>query len=88
MGYTAFPDMKHEIYDIIAEGDKVVVRMTTSATHKGYLGDIAPTNNKISYSVTDIFRVDNGKIYEEWASSDFLTMFQQLGFYPPLPEEK
>ena len=68
MAFTGFPDMKHEINDIIAEGDKVVVRFTTTGTHKGYLGNIPPSNNKFSYSTTDTFRVDNGKIQEEWHS--------------------
>jgi predicted ester cyclase len=82
MGYTGIPDMKHEIHDVIAEDDKVVVRFTTTGTHKGYLGNIPPSNNKISYSLTDTFRVSNGKIQEEWAQSDFLTLYQQMGVLP------
>jgi predicted ester cyclase len=82
MAFTGFPDMKHEINDIIAEGDKVVVRFTTTGTHKGYLGNIPPSNNKFSYSTTEIFRVSNGKIQEVWAASDFLTLYQQMGVLP------
>ena len=68
MGYTGYPDMKTEIQDIIAEGDKVVVRATTTGTHTGYLGDNPPTGNKINVTPIAIFRVDNGKIQEEWHS--------------------
>jgi len=82
MAYTAFPDMKHEIHDIIAEGEKVVVRFTTTGTHKGYLGNIPPSNNKFSYSTTETCRVSSGKIQEVWASSDFLTLYQQIGVLP------
>ena len=82
MAYTAFPDMKHEIHDIIAEGEKVVVRFTTTGTHKGYLGNIPPSNNKFSYSTTETCRVSSGKIQEAWASSDFLTLYQQIGVLP------
>ena len=82
MAFTGFPDMKHEINDIIAEGDKVVVLFTTTGTHKGYLGNVPPSNNKITYSSTDTFRVSNGKIQEEWPQSDILTSFQQMGILP------
>ncbi len=86
IGHTAFPDIKIEIQDIITEGDKVVVRTITTETHKGYFVNIPPTGKKISISGTIIFRVDNGKIQEEWGMSDSLTLFQQMGLLPPAEE--
>ena len=86
MGHTAFPDIKIKIQDIIAEGDKVVVRTTTTETHKGYFANIPPTGKKISISATVIFRVDNGKIQEEWTMSDTLVLYQQIGLLPPAEE--
>ena len=68
MGYTGYPDIKTEIQDIIAEGDRVVVRDTVTGTQTGYLGDNPPTGNKINFTAILIFRVDNGKIQEEWHS--------------------
>ena len=82
IGFTGLPDMKSEIHDIIAEGDKVVVRTTTTSTHKGLFANIPPTGKKISTSATTIFRVGNGKIQEEWGTSDSLTLFQQIGVLP------
>ena len=86
MAHTAFPDMKIEIQDIIAEGDKVVVRNITTETHKGYFVNIPPTGKKISTSATVILRVDNGKIQEEWSMSDTLVLYQQIGLLPPAEE--
>ena len=86
IGHTAFPDIQIEIQDIIAEGDKVVVRTITTETHKGYFVNIPPTGKKISTSATVILRVDNGKIQEEWSMSDTLVLYQQIGLLPPAEE--
>ena len=45
---AAFPDKRYELHDIIAEGDKVVVRFTFRATHKGEWQGVAPTNKQVA----------------------------------------
>src|SRR3712207_983779 len=45
---NAFPDLHHEIEDIVAEGDKVAVRLNVTGTHKGEFQGILPTGNKLS----------------------------------------
>lgn len=80
----AFPDLKFQIQDIVAEDDKVVTRMTARATNTGsYLG-LPPTGREINCTVLGIARVDNGKIVEHWGVTDELAMMSQLGV---LPEE-
>jgi predicted ester cyclase len=71
--------MHHTIEDIIAKGDRVIVRTTNRATHKAEIMGIPPTGKKIVYSVIDICRFENGKIVEEWAEFDSLGMLMQLG---------
>ena len=80
--YTAFPDLNTTIDDLIAEGDKVVCRVTTSGTHRGDLEGIPPTGKRMSVTNITIFRIANGKVFERWNVSDQLGILQQLGVIP------
>jgi len=64
---SVFPDMKMTIDDLIAEGDKVVIRSTFSGTHKGEFMGIAPTGKKITTTAINIYRIADGKLIEEWS---------------------
>jgi steroid delta-isomerase-like uncharacterized protein len=79
---SAFPDFKATIDDMIAEGDKVVVRSTWSGTHKGEFMGIPPTDKSVSFGVFDIVRISEGKFVEHWGLMDSLSMMQQLGVVP------
>jgi steroid delta-isomerase-like uncharacterized protein len=76
---SAFPDFKATIDDIVAEGDKVVVRQTWSGTHKGEFMGIPPTGKRVSFGVIDIIRIAGGKAVEHWGQMDSMGMMQQLG---------
>ena len=76
------PDTHYQIDDIIAEGDKVAVRMTVSGTHTGPIGDIPPTGKRFSVDYVNWFRLADGKVAELWAVRDDLTRLQQLGLIP------
>ncbi len=76
---TAFPDLQVTIEDIIAEGDKVVIRRTLRGTHKGEFQGIAPTDKLTALASIAIFRIDEGKIKEIWQVNDRLSLLQQLG---------
>jgi predicted ester cyclase len=85
---TAFPDLHVTIEDMIAEGDKVVVRSTMHGTQKGELRlgpgpAIPPTGKAITLQSIDIIRIQNGKGVEHWGIEDDLGMMQQLGLIPP-----
>ena len=81
---TAFPDATHTIEDQIAEGDKVVTRMTVRGTFLGeYLG-IPPNGKQITVVGIMIHRIAGGQLVEHWAMADNLSCFQQLGVIPPL----
>jgi steroid delta-isomerase-like uncharacterized protein len=73
----AQPSMRIE--DMIAEGDRVAVRLTAHATQKGEFMGIPGTGKKYTISETHIFRVRHGKIVEHWRDADTLGMMQQLG---------
>jgi predicted ester cyclase len=76
---VAFPDVKFTVEDQIAEGDKVVTRVSFTATHKGEFRGIAPTGRKVKVTGVIIFKITNGKIVETWAEMDALSWMQQLG---------
>jgi steroid delta-isomerase-like uncharacterized protein len=81
---AAFPDATHTIEDQIAEGDKVVTRMTVRGTFMGeYLG-IPPNGKQITAEGIMIHRIAGGQLVEHWAMGDNLRMFQQLGVIPSL----
>jgi predicted ester cyclase len=83
MNFAAFADVKCTIEDIVAEGDKVVVRWTWRMTHsKGEYMGIAPTGKQVTMTGMCILRIVGGKIVEEWGNSDDLGFMQQLGAIP------
>jgi len=79
---SAFPDFKATIDDLVAEGDKVVIRQTWSGTHKGEFMGIPPTGKSVSFGVIDIIRMAGGKGVEHWGQMDSMGLMQQLGAIP------
>jgi len=86
--FTAFPDLHFTIDDMVAEGDKVVMRITMTGTHKGEYMGAPPTNKKITIRAIAIERFAGGKIVEEWGQTDTLGLMQQLGLAPTPKKEK
>jgi predicted ester cyclase len=82
---AAFPDWRVEIHDLIAEGDKIVVRATGHGTHQGEFLGIAPTGRRVVVSWIAIYRVANGKLAEHWQNIDDLGLLRQLGASVALP---
>ena len=80
---SAFPDFHVNIDDEIAEGDKVVQRVTTTGTMKGEFMHMAPTGKKASWMEIHILRLNDNKIVEHWGLVDSHAMMQQLGLLPP-----
>ncbi|MGB6867660.1 MAG: ester cyclase [Candidatus Aminicenantaceae bacterium] len=79
MYWQAFPDLTLTVEDIIAEGDKVVVRFIGRGTHQGDLGGIPAKGLKTEASGMEIYHFKDGKIVEVWEISDALGLMQQLG---------
>ncbi len=76
---AAFPDKRIMIRDVIAEGDKVMVKFTAQGTHLGEFVGIPASGNAISYEEVVILRVKDKKIVEHWAVADALSLMQQVG---------
>ncbi len=82
MFFSAFPDLKITTDDIIAEGDMVVGRHTTTGTHKGDFMGIAATGKQVKINEIHWVRFAEGKAVEHWGLSDDLSMMTQLGVIP------
>ena len=79
---TAFPDFFFTMEDMIAEGNKVVIRCTMGGTHEGELMGNAPTGKKLKMTAISIRHFENGKIVEEWVETSMLGFMQQMGAIP------
>ena len=79
---SAFPDLTSKIDVLMAEGDLVAGRMTTSGTQRGEFMGIPPTNKSFTMTEVHIVRIANGKAVEHWGNSDDMSMMQQLGVIP------
>ncbi len=82
MYLNAFSEIKMEIHDQAADGDKVWTRLNIVATHTGELQGIAPIGKGISIGMMTVHRLAGGKIVEMWDITDEMGMMQQLGVIP------
>jgi len=80
--FGAFPDLYITIEDLLAEGDRVVNRWTGRGTHRGDFMGVPPTGKPVTITSIDIYRLEAGKIAEEWASADLLGILRQIGATP------
>jgi predicted ester cyclase len=76
---AAFPDAVHKIEDQMAEGDKVMTRLTTRATFQGEILGYRPTGKVVTVSGIAVHRVRDGQLVEHWANLDMAGFMQQLG---------
>jgi predicted ester cyclase len=80
---AAFPDVRMTVDDVIASGDKVVLRWHSEGTHRGGLMGLAPTGVHGSATGISIDRWQDGKIVETWAEWDNMGLARQIGAAPP-----
>lgn len=80
--YSAFrlavPDARYQVDDLIAEGDRVVVRWTMLGTHKGAFREIPPTGRPVVLKGIAIYRMEGGLLMERWVVSDLYGALEQI----------
>ena len=82
----AFPDLRYEVEEYIAEGDKAAFWGRMTGTHEGAFMGLEPTGNEIDIMGIGVVRVEDGKVAERWANFDLFGMFRQLGVDPSREE--
>jgi steroid delta-isomerase-like uncharacterized protein len=78
---AAFPDARCTVEDLVADGDKVVVRWTARATNSASLMGRPATGRQVVVTGIDIYRFAGGKIQETWTNWDTAGLLQQLGLF-------
>lgn len=78
MTRSAFPDLKMEVEDMIAEGDKVAVMARMKGTHQGEFLGKKGTGRKLDMPFVDVILFKDGKVMEHWGYTDNLKMMEQL----------
>ena len=76
---AAIPDLKCEVEQMIMAGDRVVVHLRFHGLFTGHFGQIQGHGQMIDFIATDIYRIADGRIAENWHIEDNLTLQQQLG---------
>jgi len=79
---SAFPDLRMEPHEMLAEGDLACARMTVTGTHQGEFMGMPPTGKRIEMEGIDIVRTRDGQATEHWGVMDSMAMMQQLGAIP------
>jgi len=83
---SAFPNMRMDVEDLLADGDKTVARVRAKATHDGEFMGVPPTGKQVEIQLIDIMRFDgDGLVCEHWGVADMLSLMQQLGVVPAGP---
>jgi predicted ester cyclase len=82
--FTAFPDIRATIEDIVAEGDKAVIRWKVQGTNTGNMFGMPATNKSATFTGITINRIAGDQIAEQWVNFDALGMLQQLGVIPSM----
>jgi steroid delta-isomerase-like uncharacterized protein len=80
--HAAFPESRLTIQDVIASGDRVVVRWRREGVHRGELFGIPATGRTVAITGIDIYRTAGGQIAEHWHEVDLLGLLRQLGALP------
>jgi predicted ester cyclase len=75
---SALPDARYAVDDMVAEGDRVVVRWRLLGTHEGDFRGIAPTGRAIVLEGIAIYRVEGGKLMERWVVSDLHGVLEEI----------
>jgi predicted ester cyclase len=81
---SIFPDFHAIVEDEIAEGDRVVQRITCYGTHDGEFSGVQPTGRQVSFQIIDISRAGpDGRFAEHWSTADLPAVLHQLAGPPP-----
>jgi steroid delta-isomerase-like uncharacterized protein len=80
---TAVPDLRAEIEELIVSDDRAVSRLHFTGHFTGTFGAARGQGQPIDFRAIDVYRIENGRIAENWHLEDNLTLLRQLGVIPP-----
>lgn len=77
--HGAVPDLKCEVQQMIVSGDRVVSHLRFTGHFTGSFNGVQGKGQEVNFIATDIYRIENGRIAENWHLEDNLTFLQQIG---------
>ena len=86
----SFPDLRYEVVDLIADGERASLRWRATGTQDGPFGPVGPTGRRAEWSGATFFRVVDGRVTESWSANELFQLLKQLGATvhpPPAGEE-
>jgi steroid delta-isomerase-like uncharacterized protein len=82
---SAFPDLRMEVREILADGDLVSARVVATGTHQADFMGMPSSGNHIEVQVFDMVRIHDGQVTEHWGLMDAMSIMQQIGGMPEFP---
>ena len=82
---SAFPDIHFTLEQVLAEDNRVAIRLMGRGTHKGSFMGIPATGKQVSFGGMTFIHIQDGKVAERWGLSDIPGLMQQLGVGPDQP---
>lgn len=82
---NAVPDWTLVVEDVAADGDTVMLRLTARGTPEHAWGKLVPTGKSFEAAAFFAFRVEGGRIVEQWNPVNLAGVGRQLGLMPPTP---
>jgi steroid delta-isomerase-like uncharacterized protein len=80
--HASLTDVDFAVEDLIAEDDRVAVRLTSTATVVDEFMGVPAAGKTYSIGEIHVFRVADGRIVEHWHQHDALGLMKQLGAMP------
>jgi steroid delta-isomerase-like uncharacterized protein len=80
--HEAFPDLSVSVEELFGDGDLVVARSTVSGTHRGSFLGVPATDLRVTWPAIAIYRLEGGRIAEQWLCEDWTSFLQQVGALP------
>jgi predicted ester cyclase len=80
--WSAFPDLRIEVDDVVVDGDRFASRTTITGRQTGELMGLPPTGTGVMVSAVDIGRTVDGRAAERWGGLDMFSLLVQLGVIP------
>lgn len=86
--YGELPVIEHEVHEIIAKGDRVIVYFSAKATHDVESFGVPATGKELEWKAISIYKISNGKIQTRWEVADILSLYEQLGMELQMNENR
>ena len=76
--FVAFPDIQETIEEIIGEGNMVASWATIRATHRGAFMQVPPTGRRVTFTIQELSRIEDGKVQDQRVNFDLFGLMAQI----------